>query len=798
MIVKKLSQNTKMDIANYSVQKKMKLFYFCAAVFLASFFIFLIFQPVATIYHEEDLWWLLPTIAHISENNSFLETVKIFLFDPYPTNRGEPSMNLYVFFISSVLGFQTGYFIFTSLFVHLCCAVLLYFLARETGLEFRIAFFAALTYAVMFIHFDYYIYTVGSQHLVAIFFTLLVLTLYLNTTNRIDRNECWRPYFWLTLFVNFLASFCQVAILILPASILAHILICSKDGEDRINKYDIWLPLFITYLGYILIRFLYYGYPHLEFYLHIKEQGISIYSVALFPVIFVLALAAIFFFRVVLKLYDVDKFRRALKVLLLSSIGLYLFVFLAVYGNERLLIGMPRGRIPLFYLLSPYNLIRPLVGMFMSFLEPFKMALSIDSAKARNYIPIQDDLVFLLLTLFLVFLFYKKFFVRHKGAVIFLIPYLFALRNMTEFFLWDKHGTIPSRYFVYITPLFSILFCSVFVYLYFLVIDKTRMKSAFKDIILILLFIGLCMPNILAVKFEIFKNKLLNTRYIYDYIRISELIKEGLSQHNRAKRLSPADIYIDGVLPMPFGETDYDFSPVSPQRFDNFRYTFAQAFNDRAMLNVNVNRLPGKNEKGIVYKIDNTDIKDMRNLNIDEFSKDRDEAISELSLKHYNKAAVLFKKAIQRRPFLFRYMLAGYKPEDSGWITNGRSIRQWVYDMTNYYCAIHPQKKIIYLAKILNAEIDDYIECLFYAAYLQHLAGRDEESKYLYSQICFIEDCDAAFARLGDSPLIKSDQQMLSFLSDAKMNASRSRTRGDSFSKFIFNLLLNKDTVRPE
>ncbi len=783
-------------MTDHSVQKKMKLFYFCAAVFLVSLFVFPIFRPIATIYHEEDLWWMLPTISHISENNSFLETVKIYLFDPYPTNRGEISMNLYILFVLSFFGSQAGYFIFTSLVIHFSCAILLYLLVRKIGFEFRIAFFTALTYAAIFIHFDHYIFTMASQHRIAIFFTLLVLNLYLETTKRIDRDERWKSCFWFTLFVNLLASFCQAAILILPSGILAHILICSKDGNDRIRKYDIWLPLFITYFGYILMRFFYYGCPHLEYYLHLNEQTINIYSPALFWAIFASAVGSMLLFRLILRLCDRYRLWKALKNLLVAGTVLYLFAFLAACFNRKLMVPMPHGAIPLPDLLSPYNFIMPIVGVFAGFLEPLKVALSIDSAQARCYIPVRSDPLFILLSLFFIWVFYRRYFVKYKATVIFFVPYLLALRSMTEFFLWDRHGTIPSRYFVYITPFFSILFCSVFIYLYFLLIDKTRLKSILKDFILILLFIGLCVPNILAVKFEMFKSRLLHTRYIYDYIRISELIKEDLTLHSSGRRNDPKDIYVDGVLSMPFGEGDYDFSPVSPLRFDNFRYTFAQAFDNKAMLDINVNRLPEKNEEGIIYKIDNIDIKDTRNINVDEFSRDRDEAARELSLKHYDKAAALFQRAMERRPFLFRYVLAGYKLEDSSWITNGRSIRQWVGDMTNY---TNPQKKIVYVSKILNTEIDDYIECLFYASYLKYLAGKGAESANLFSQIRFLDsNPKVVFSLLKSRPGFSSDKQMPAFLNDAEAVTSSSRpdSHASSFAKFISGLLVNKDVFK--
>lgn len=793
-----------MNIDSCSEEKKTRFFYIGAAVLLTVFFLLLLFRTIETTFHEHSLWWMIPTLSHIADNNSFLETIKVHLFNPYPTCWGEPSMNLYLFFILAIFGFQTKYFIFISLIVHFCSALLLYLLIRKIGFGFRIAFFSALVFAFSFIHFHYYMWGSAAQHLVFMFFLLLVMYLYLETSERMDRKKGWRGCFRLTLFVNFLASFCQIAILVLPISVLAHILICSKDGKDRIRKYDIWLPLFITYLGYPLIRNFYYGYVHLHSYLQAlpanllaRMQIVKFNSPAFYPVIFALAIGGLILFRVILRLYDKYRIQRIFKYLLIAAIILYLFMLLSLYAKNQFF-DQDQSGVSLFDFISPYNIARPLVGIFASFLEPLRTALSSNPAKPYHYIPMRNDILFFAISLLFMLLFFKKYFMKYKGVIIFFVFCIFTSRKMVEILLGGTQNSIPSRYFVYVTPFFSLIFCSVSVYLYDLLTSKIRVKNLLKNIILLFIFICMLVPNILAIKFEIFKGRLINTLLIYDYIRTAKLIKDDLMESGDKMNIDSSKIYLIGVLPMPFNELGWDYSPVNPQRFDTFRYTFAQILNEVDMLGVNVNRLPEEDNKGKVYAVTDSAIVNAEGVSIGPFFKNFDKGVKELRLKHYKKASRLFQKAIEKKPFFLNYVLAGYSLEDSEWIINKRSMRKWVSDMGDHYSS-RPQSKTEHVISILNNEIDSYIECLFYSSFLEYLAGKKEKSRYWFSQIYFLDnDYNKVLTWLETGSLLKTDQKMREFLNNVNTNKSHYRPNyyKSTFFNFASGLLLNKDIIR--
>lgn len=242
-----------------------------------------------------------------------------------------------------------------------------------------------------------------------------------------------------------------------------HILTCSRDNDDRIKKYEIWLPLFITYLGYPFIRLTYIGYPNLEKYLHATIMQAD--SAAIFPIIFILGVGFLLLFSFMLELCYKFDFRKIFLNLLIVATILYFFLFLWLYGKKELLSPFHKRKIFLVDFLSPYNFIRPFIGAFIGFLKPFSTALKIDSTMPYHYVIMEGSIVSVLLTLFFIFIFIKKFVMRHKDLIIFFVLYGIALPNM-----WRKGTSMPSRYFVYITPLFSVIFCSVFLYLYTLFI----------------------------------------------------------------------------------------------------------------------------------------------------------------------------------------------------------------------------------------------------------------------------------------------------------------------------------------
>jgi len=771
--------------------KIIKIFYICAAIFLIVIFLILLYRPIQTAFHEEDLWWMIPLMSSNIENQSFFGNLKLFLFNPYYTSYIDPLMDSYLFLVLSIFGFQTKYFIFTSLIIHFLCAFLLYLVLRKLDLDFKIAFFSALIYLTMFIHFCSYIWPMAIHHLFVLFFSLLILYLYFETTKRIDNGRNWRYFLWLTICANFLASFCLITILLLPVGILAHILVSSKNGWDRLKKYEIWMPFFIIYLGYPLMKLIYIGCPHLNSYLHIEFKTLS--TMGLFPIVFLLGISLLFLFRGILQLSCRYQLGKILKNLCIASIILYILIYIATYGRDDLLSPFHSSKVKLYEFLSPYNFIHPFSGIFVNFISPLTTALSINSTVPYHEMPMQNDIIGVFLSLFFIILFMNKYFLKHKGLVVFLIFYIFTFRYTL------MKTSISSRYFGYITPLFAVVFCCTFIYIYDFIMNKIKLKRVIQEIILILIFIGLCTSNILAIKLEIFRGRLVNTFLIYDYLRTADIIKHDIKIFGTDDHIKSNDIFIEGVFPMPFDDY-WPNIPANPLKFDTFRYVFAQTLNDTAMFNINVNiEQSDQTKRKLIYKIKDSKIYDIKDSNIDKFSLYFDEAVKELKLGNNRKASILFKEAIEIRPFLLNYVLARYELKDLRWITNGDDLKDWISDIINYYdswkegCSV---KKLTYISSVIKDEINNYIKCLFYKAYLDYFFGRPTESKDWLLQIGFLENNYGEVSSLLNKELpVQSNQQILDFLHSVKIFNSPDKAKTKGFYGFLSQLIFNREVL---
>jgi len=672
---------------------------------------------------------MVPAISSLTEGRSILENLKLFLFNPYPTHQGDPGMNIYLALVLSTFGFETKYFLFILVALHLLSAFLFYTLLRRMGLEFRIAFFSAIVYLATFIHFSYYTWPMSAHHLFVLFLSLVILNLYFETTARFDAKGNWKPVYWLTIGVNFLAPFCQITILLLPAAILAHILISAKDGGERLKKYDLWLPLFITYLGYPVMRFLCVGYIHLERFLHFANNASR--NMALFPAVFAAGVGALFIFRGFIKYSSRYKLGRIFKILCIAAVVLYLAVFIAVSGRSDL---TSPSKVKLHDFLSPYNFLRPFGIMFMNFISPIRSALSIDSTMTYHIIPPRDTLAGNLICLLLIGIFVSKYLFKHRGLIVFLLFYAVALRYMRIL-----TTMLYSRHFLYVTPLFAVVFSGSFVYIYDWIISRIKLKKVIQEIVLVIIFVGLCVPNIFAIKTALARGRLVNTFLIYDYIRAANIIKNDTV--STPGRINANDISIKGVVPMPFNVDEYwSPGPGDPLRFAPFRYAFGQVFNDRSMAGININRPAAAGRPA--YEIRDFRVYDSHGRNVDRFSSCVDEGLQELRMGNDKKALSAFNEAIKVRPFLFKFILPGDKLSDIGWITNGTDLKTWIKDIYNYNNNCDEEfyvAKIKYVQATITSEIADYLKALSCAASLDEKLGRAAESKELLSYIRYID-----------------------------------------------------------
>lgn len=714
-----------------------KVLYTCSYLFVSLLFLYSLNSSIVNRVFENDLWWMIPSLYHYTEDKSFGEIIK-FIFGIEPYMLGSPIVKSFLYFVLKSSGPEAKNFIYILLVVHFVNSILLFFLCRRLKFNLRISFLSALIYLALYAHFESYLWPFNMQHLSVTFFILLLLNLYLKTDELINKCEKYRRYWILTVLANLAASFSRMSIFILPAIIISHILLSSRNNIERIKKYDLWLPFFITYLIYPLILLTSVGDDQAELFLTIK--GIS--PTLNWLIFFIGGILFLFILRFGIKNLHYWGYRFKWSIFLIIFLGIWAIAIIKDIRNLILL----------------YNIIVPFSGTINSFLNPLQSVLLIDSAQGNYQIHSQMSLFGFFIGVISIYVFSIKFLFENRQLLIFLVWYAIA------FMYLNLYSNILSRYIVYISPFICLVISSVIALLYDYIMKRVNLKIWWKEMILTTIFVLLLIPNIIAIKLELFRNKMACSFYLYDYIRTANIIKKDIIDKKYGK------VYISNARPMPFKEL-WPFSPVDPRIFYNLRFVLSQVLNNDKLDNFVINNGDSKDVKdNLHYVIQDDKIINSSGENIDKFRNSLDKGVRELNNKDYKSAISSFEKAVNIRPFFINYILLNYQLEDSVWITDGKDIDSWINRIDTQS---KRNEKALYIRSIIKDEISSYIQALFYLSYLYDRLGDSEKSKYWFSKITYLDSKpEKVFFMLSQIPEIRSDEKAILFLKNVTDSVS--------------------------
>jgi hypothetical protein len=677
---------------------------------------------------------MIPSLFYYTDGKSLMEIVK-FIMGTEPYMLGTPVLKSFLYFVSAYLGPRPSNFILVLLVFHLSNSALVYLLARQLKFGERVGLVAALVYLALYSHYDSYIWLANFQHTAVAFFILLVFNLYLWTDESISSAKPYAGRWLLTICVNLLATLSRASIAILPLVVLSHILL-QPEGGERKRKYRIWLPLFFSYLLYPLLTLTYVGDDQIKVLLNL---GLSS-PIANYLVLLSLGTACLFLLDRGLVLYSRFGGRRLRNsLLLLSGIAIYVF---AVRSDIR-------------NLFLPYNVMVPYLTLLNSLVSPLEGVLLMQSPDWDNHhIHSQiSPFSFILGIVFLV-IFYRKFVSGQRQQLALLAWYFVPL------FYLNLYHNVLSRYLVYISPIFSIVASSALLYLYDRFTERMTLKRIWKEAVLAVLLVSLLVPNIMAIKLRVFRIKLPNTYYTYDYIMVANLVVEALKNNDGTGATGP--LHISGLVQMPF-DAMWSFSPVDPGDYLNFRLIMAQVLNDPDIYKYRLNEDFSGGGRRFTQELDRVLDEDGRDINV--FNTHLDNGEREFRAGNYEAALSYFERAVAARPFLVNYMLGGYGLEDLRWITNGGDLITWTNKMGNLMS--FGDLKSRHVSMIFSEEILKYVKSLFYASYLNFRLGNEKASTELFSMVPYIvSDHEKVFYMLSGVPEISSNDEAMSFLRD--------------------------------
>lgn len=762
------------------------LYGFVLLLLLAGFFASCL-ETVNAAVSETDLCWMIPAVLQRVEQGSFLDAIR-FLFSAGPPKLADFFIKSYLFFGLSWLGLHVRDLILFAMGIHLVNTGFVYALGCLLGLGRRISFLSAAVYLSLFTHFHATLWpTAVAFHLLSAFFTLLVFLLYLKTEQRVSEGRPYRGYLWTTWVAGGVASLNRSAI-ILPLVILAH-LILQRDPKRRVLAYWRWTPLFAVSILeplYWLIVIRQWATSSL------LRRAVELLEAVPLPVVAkllgfsVLGICAILVFGLFLQWFSLGRGRWiGLKgVLLPLAVGAA--ALLALYDHRQILL--------------PYNALAPFAVTLSSFLQPIRTALSLDSTYPFYLLRPVLEGSDLLLAVGMIGLFIAVYVVRQRQLAVLAVWYAATLLHFL-FQFSNQPVTAPSRHFVYLSPIFSLIFCSVLSFVASALVSGQR-RAKVRELLLLGVVVGLCLENGVAIRLAEWRGRLTNNYYTYDYIRTARLIQADLREKG-GPTPSGGILSVSGVVPMPFGYGTWYFMEVDPNEHRLFRFVLEEVFRDHSMREVKVNpvEVGSGPDPHLSYRVREEQVIDEEGRSLDPFDRILKEAFLQISRGNEEEARRLFLEAARQRPFLLRFLLPdGCRLEDVRWLTHGLGLRRWlgrIRDTWGKPGTTIPKNR--HLAKLFEKELSNYEMCLFYLSYLGHRDGKKEESRYWLSQLYYLEqDPEVLISGLSRSSLVQKDPALARFLATLEeggifVDPARRQKDDYAFGRFLGRLLFRWD-----
>lgn len=701
------------------------------AGFLALLFLLLLWPAVRTAVPETDAWWMIPTFSHYIEGKGPLELFR-FILSHSPKYFRPPVLKAFIWVIDDLFQLPFRFFPAAGAGMHLLNAGLLALLCLRLKLSKRVAAACGLIFLTLFLHFHAYLWLPASQHPYSITTLLALLCLFLATEQRVRESRPWRGMYALTALAVLLGSLQHSGFIALPVMLCCAWAAPGLTVPERGGLCLRWLPVWILFLVYPLWAMAFFG------------DNTAISAVAGIPVPPGMKFAVLMGMGTVLLLL----FRRALGVRFLRSRGFWFSIALSGW----FLFALWDSR----QALLPYNGLVPLMTALGSFLDPFHAALQMDSADPYYYVPSAISVPVLLAVLFLGAVFLLGFVKRKRTLAIWGIWYLVVL----FYLLIHKHvvSSMPfrtqSRYFLYVTPVFSVLFACGLVYGLTVLARRIGWGRPGRDRLLAGVLLALCVPNLFAIPLGLFRGRMVNTYFVYDDVRAASLIAADLR-----RRGGSAPVIVQNPAPLGFRKKWTQRVDSEKIQFENLRRILRDRIGRRRPLELQRDLTDGGLSGGaLVYRLKDGQVFDPEGRPLDLFREEVRQGLALLEQGREGEARERLGAAAQRRPFLVNYVMGpGGRLSDEEWVTGGMDLRDWLEWMGRRYrrWSIAPAVKWAAVSSLIRSELSDYMICLSALSILEERAGRPEKGKFRMSQICFIErDPEQAARFLLEDPRV--------------------------------------------
>ena len=468
---------------------------------LAALWIGLLAAPVLSTRLEMDLWWMMPLMKAETQRRSGLGLL-VFLLSPAPFLLGQPLLKCYLGLHTSMVGFSIPKLLGLSMVLHALNAWGVYGLSRGLGFSKRVGGIAGVVYLTMFAHFHAYLWPTAVQHLIAVGTVLALMNLFLRADQRMRLDRPAGSWYTGTLVTMAFASL-QRSALLGPLLMMVHVLFASASTEERKQSFDQWLPGWILCGIYPSVALASVGDPRITA-LFFHWPG-PVFAKAL--VLWGSGIAFLLLVRRGIFFWERHPERRA---------SLRGFVLLGMIGG--IVLWALRDKRQWVFL---YNAVVPFTATTAAFLEPIRTALLIPSTEPYHIIPPQISIWSVGLAAALVAVFAAGTPARRRVLPVFGVWYAVGLLYFLQpYSSFPVH--IPSRYFIYLSPIFAIVFASVVSRAGETAARRFQIPPFWREAAVVGFVAALCIPNLVAIRLELFRGRLANTYLLVEDLHSGE------------------------------------------------------------------------------------------------------------------------------------------------------------------------------------------------------------------------------------------------------------------------------------
>ncbi len=587
---------------------RYRVFFVFGLVFLAALF-WACSSRFLHIYLEDDFLWCLPLIEQIKHTQALPQMVHSF-------NAGELSLfdGIYFSLLLSMFGDHLQFYVFVSLAVHLCNAGLLFHLLfKRMRMSWAVSFFAAAIYLTFYGHFHAYMRPISISHTMVVSLILLLSNLYLGIEQRRENNQRIRRLYAWAMGTAVIACVMRLSIVIVPLIMFMHMWFTAKNGKDAWRKFCLWGPVIFILLIYQWVLLTVVG-----------RQGrtldgiMGVFNSFVHPVSLMLSLLMYFLLSAV------------------TTGGFYLFfksatseVFLKKFKKI-----IPWAFVfPLFFLLCLFN-----------WLMALPSAHTADAYQRWQLMAYPEGarlFVLLLLSWVMMVAFTRHAIARAPEGIIFVIWYL----GLLPFLGWQL-DPVPSRYLIYISPIFA----TVLSFFLFEVLPQ-RFKF-FREHLGRWVMVGVvCIfifSNIYAIRVRLTRSVLGDYLWSYDYVKAANLINDHIQANYTNNEIRALSVCVQGVDPIPFLD---GWKSFLGDHFDpNASFVMTLRSRIGEVKDIHVNRECQNND--VVFRITDKTVVDQHNKSIELFYRFFDQAIVDRESGNPASVDEQLRHAFEHPPFV--------------------------------------------------------------------------------------------------------------------------------------------------